>query len=59
MSKRELKRHQANMRTTKTLREKIKRTAAASGRSLAQGVEMRLEHSFWLEEQPSCSGSKP
>jgi hypothetical protein len=40
------KRHPLNMRTTKELREKIERAALASGRSLVQEVEFRLEQSL-------------
>jgi hypothetical protein len=37
------------MRTTKVIRDKLERAAAAAGRSLAQEVELRLEQSFMLE----------
>ena len=40
------KRHPLNMRTTKELRERLEAAAAASGRSLAQEVEARLQRSF-------------
>jgi Arc-like DNA binding domain len=40
------KRYPLNMRTTRELREKIERAALASGRSLVQEVEFRLEQSF-------------
>lgn len=40
------KRWPLNMRTTKNLREKISLAAYASGRSLTQEVEFRLELSF-------------
>src|SRR5215831_968681 len=44
------KRYPLNMRTTKELRDKIEQAAAASGRSLVQEVEFRLEQSFRREE---------
>jgi hypothetical protein len=40
------KRYPLNMRTTKQVRERLEKAAAASGRSLAQEVEYRLERSF-------------
>jgi len=40
------KRYPLNMRTTKELRDKIEEAATASGRSLVQEVEVRLEKSF-------------
>jgi hypothetical protein len=40
------KRYPLNMRTTKELRDKIEEAATASGRSLVQEVEFRLEKSF-------------
>jgi len=40
------KRYPLNMRTTKELRDKIEEAAMASGRSLVQEVEFRLERSF-------------
>lgn len=40
------KRHPLNMRTTKELRDRIETAALASGRSLVQEVEFRLEQSF-------------
>jgi hypothetical protein len=40
------KRYPLNMRTTKELRDKIEAAATASGRSLVQEVEARLEESF-------------
>jgi hypothetical protein len=40
------KRYPLNMRTTKELRDKIEAAAWASGRSLVQEVEYRLEQSF-------------
>ena len=40
------KRVPLNMRTTQDLRSKLDAAAAASGRSLAQEVELRLERSF-------------
>jgi hypothetical protein len=39
------------MRTTKELRDKIEQAARASGRSLVQEVEFRLERSFQREDQ--------
>ena len=44
------KRVPLNMRTTKEIRDKIEAAAEASGRSLAQEVEYRVEHSFRDEE---------
>jgi len=44
------KRYPLNMRTTKELRDKIEKAAMASGRSLVQEVEFRLERSFGREE---------
>jgi hypothetical protein len=44
------KRYPLNMRTTKELRDKIEWAAMASGRSLVQEVEFRLERSFQQEE---------
>jgi predicted HicB family RNase H-like nuclease len=44
------KRYPLNMRTTKELRDKIEEAATASGRSLVQEVEFRLEGSFWQQE---------
>jgi predicted HicB family RNase H-like nuclease len=44
------KRYPLNMRTTKELRDKIDWAATASGRSLVQEVEFRLERSFQEEE---------
>jgi hypothetical protein len=44
------KRHPLNMRTTAELRAKIEAAAAASGRSLVQEVEYRLERSFLADE---------
>ena len=40
------KRHPLNMRTTAEMREKLEAAAVASGRSLAQEVEYRLNASF-------------
>lgn len=40
------KRYPLNMRTTKEIRERLEAAAAASGRSMAQEVERRLENSF-------------
>ena len=44
------KRYPLNMRTTKELRDKIEWAAMASGRSLVQEVEIRLERLFLQEE---------
>jgi predicted HicB family RNase H-like nuclease len=44
------KRYPLNMRTTKELRDKIEWAATASGRSLVQEVEFRLEGLFQREE---------
>jgi Arc-like DNA binding domain len=44
------KRYPLNMRTTKELRDKIEAAATASGRSLVQEVEARLETSFRHED---------
>jgi hypothetical protein len=44
------KRYPLNMRTTKELRGKIEEAAMASGRSLVQEVEFRLERSFRQQE---------
>jgi uncharacterized protein (DUF1778 family) len=44
------KRYPLNMRTTKELRDKIEWAAVASGRSLVQEVEIRLERLFLQEE---------
>ena len=44
------KRYPLNMRTTKAIRDKLEKAAAASGRSLAQEVELRLEQSFFSQE---------
>lgn len=44
------KRYPLNMRTTKELRDKIEWAALASGRSLVQEVEVRLERLFQQEE---------
>jgi TraY domain len=40
------KRYPLNMRTTKEIRDQLEAAAAASGRSLTQEVERRLERSF-------------
>lgn len=40
------KRYPLNMRTTKETRERLEQAALASGRSLAQEVEFRIEQSF-------------
>jgi hypothetical protein len=47
--KADIKRYPLNMRTTKSLRQKLEKAAAQSGRSLAQEVESRLEQSFVFE----------
>jgi hypothetical protein len=44
------KRYPLNMRTTRETRERLEAAAAASGRSLAQEVEFRLEQSFRLDQ---------
>jgi hypothetical protein len=44
------KRFPLNMRTTAELRERLERSAILYGRSLAQEVEVRLEHSLNREE---------
>ena len=46
------KRYPLNLRTTRALRDRLERACAASGRSLAQEVEMRLELSFNVPEPP-------
>lgn len=43
------KRHALHLRTTRELREQIGAAAEASGRSMAQEVEFRLERSFDVE----------
>jgi hypothetical protein len=43
------KRYPLNMRTTRETRERLEAAAAATGRSLAQEVEARLERSFHQE----------
>jgi uncharacterized protein (DUF1778 family) len=40
------KRYPLNMRTTKAVRDRLEAAARASGRSLTQEVEFRLEQSF-------------
>src|SRR5262245_52409328 len=50
------KRYPLNMRTTKELRDKIELAAMASGRSLVQEVEIRLEGSFQQEEIEKLNG---
>lgn len=44
------RRHSLNTRTTKQLRDRLEAAATASGRSLAQEVEARLEKSFAEED---------
>jgi hypothetical protein len=44
------KRYPLNMRTTKEVRDKLEHAAAATGRSLAQEVELRLEKSFLIQD---------
>jgi len=43
------KKQPLNMRTTSALRKKIEKAAGASGRSLVQEVEYRLEGSFYQD----------
>ena len=54
------KRIPLNMRSTRELRDKLERAAAASGRSLVGEVEHRLERSFWqdtiLRQSPFIPG---
>ena len=45
------KRHPLNMRTTKEIRDRLEAAATASGRSLAQEVEFRLEAWFSNEKK--------
>jgi uncharacterized protein (DUF1778 family) len=51
------KRYPLNMRTTKEFRDKIEWAAAASGRSLVQEVEVRLERLFQQEEIEKLAGA--
>jgi hypothetical protein len=44
------KRFPLGFRTTREIRERLEKAAAASGRSLAQEVELRLERSFHFDE---------
>jgi hypothetical protein len=44
------KRYPLNMRTTKSVRDRLENAAAKSGRSLAQEVERRLERSLDLDQ---------
>jgi hypothetical protein len=44
------KRYPLNMRTTREMRERLEASARASGRSLAQEVEIRLEQSFRVDD---------
>jgi hypothetical protein len=44
------KRHPIAIRTTKELKERLERASAASGRSLAQEMEFRLERSFEVQD---------
>jgi hypothetical protein len=44
------KRYPLNMRTTRELRDRIEAAAHASGRSLVQEVEYRLENSFRMND---------
>jgi hypothetical protein len=46
----DIKRYPLNMRTTKSLRQRLERAAKKSGRSLAQEVERRLERSLDIEQ---------
>ena len=48
--KAEIKRYPLNMRTTKSIRDRLESAANDSGRSLAQEVEYRLERSFETQE---------
>jgi hypothetical protein len=41
---------QLGVRVTPEMFERIKAECAANGRSQSQEVEMRLEHSFWLDD---------
>ena len=50
-TRRDIKRHPLNMRTTKALRTRLERAAKKSGRSLAQEVERRLERSLDFDNQ--------
>lgn len=50
------KRYPLNMRTTKEMKEKLESACRASGRSIAQEVELRMEESFKTEE--SLFGSR-
>jgi hypothetical protein len=53
------KRYPLNMRTTHELRLNLERYARASGRSLVQEVEFRLEKSFLYEEMAFFLGEAP
>lgn len=53
------KRFPLNMRTTRQLRDRLQRDADASGRSLIQEVELRLEKSFLWEEMFFFLGAAP
>lgn len=44
------KRHPLSMRTTIDIKRRLERSAAASGRSIAQEVENRIERSFVYDE---------
>ena len=44
------KRYPIAIRTTKELKERLERASKASGRSLAQELEFRLEHSFEVQD---------
>jgi hypothetical protein len=44
------RRYPLNMRTTKALRDKLDQAKSASGRSLLQEVEHRVENSFRMDE---------
>jgi TraY domain len=44
------KRHPLNMRTTEAMRRRLEQAAEASGRSLVQEVEHRLERTFTQDE---------
>lgn len=55
----DVKRHPINMRTTQALRKKLDKSAANSGRSLAQEIEYRLTRSFHSEDALSVAGIDP
>ena len=51
------KRHAINIRTTRELKERLDRAAASSGRSVANEVEVRVQHSFSIEEYEQAVSS--